>query len=285
MRNRLMTLLFVSLIPTVTVAHTPTCEKLTAEQKTLATKILSDTHPYECCDDTIANCLKGKKVCALAWRLSENVCRRIAQGQNEQTIRRGLSRREWSMRPVRKKSTIDLTNVPFVGSQSAPVVLVEYACVRCPFCAKITPDLHGSIINGSLKDKVRLYFKPFPLRSHEHSKESGLALMAAQSLGKFWPFLLHTYRNFDLFCVDKLNDWAAATGMDPAQFELITLNPKTRKLLVDSKKEGIVNGVDATPTFFINGRKYQGNLSTAELVDVIEEEYDALTGVRFKGSR
>ena len=47
------------------------------------------------------------------------------------------------------------------------------------------------------------------------------------------------------------------------------------------KKEGIVNDVQATPTFFVNGRKYLAELTAEEVVDVLEEEFDKIEGVRY----
>ena len=52
--------------------------------------------------------------------------------------------------------------------------------------------------------------------------------------------------------------------------------------LIEIKKEVIVRGVDATPTFFISGRKYQGELTREELVDVLEEEFNRISGIRYR---
>ncbi len=262
-------------------AQTPTCKGLTGDQKALAKELLESQHPYDCCDDTIAACLKKGPVCDLAYRLSENICRRISKHQDRQEIVRGLSRRARSM-TGRSKANIDLSFVPPAGVASAKVVLVEYACARCPYCSKSTPKMYNAVVKGQLKGKVRLYFKPFPIRSHEFSKESGLGFIAAAKLNRFWEFLLHSYDHFDSFCILKQTDWAEAAGMDRVAFEQAIKDPVTRKLLVDSKKEGIVNKVEATPTFFINGREYVGDLDHEELVDVLQEEYRRIRGFQYR---
>lgn len=284
MSNRLLILfwgLLISLIAGGTEADTPTCKKLSGNDKALAKTILESQHVYDCCDDTIANCLKKKPTCALAYRLSENVCRRILEKQNKATIIRGLSRRARSMMSG-NRAKIDLKGVPTAGDPNAPVRLVEYACPRCPYCSKITPKLYDAIVKGPLKGKVRLSFKTFPIRSHEFTKEAGLGFVAANTLGRFWEFLLYNYKHFDTFCVKKQSDWAEAVGLDRAAFERTVSQPTTYKLLVDSKKEGIINKVDATPTFFINGRKYVGDLNHRELVDVLEEEYEKLQAIHYR---
>ena len=109
-----------------------------------------------------------------------------------------------------------------------------------------------------------------------------MALVAANRLGSFWEFLLYSYERFDAFCVKKLPEWAGAVGLDLEKYQALAVDKGVRDQLVASKKEGIVNRVDATPTFFINGRKYAGELNYDELVDVLEEEFDRVTGVKLR---
>jgi len=181
-----------------------------------------------------------------------------------------------------KKAEIDLKDLPVIGDPGAPVTVVEYACARCPYCSKITPKLYEAITKGALKGKVKLYFKIFPIRGHPYSKETGLGFMAALEMGRFWEFLLLSYERFDVFCVDKQLEWAEDAGMDPAAFKKLVSDPGIRKRVVASKKEGIVNKVEATPTFFINGRKFYGDMNPDEMIDVIEEEYDRVKGIEYR---
>jgi protein-disulfide isomerase len=262
-------------------AQTPTCDAPSESQRALAAKILATEHPYDCCDGTIAACLAREKVCRLAYRLAENVCRRVKADQDEQRIRRALSRRAQSMLTGRK-AVIDLKLAPAAGDDDAPVQIVAYACARCPFCSKVIPALHTKVTRGVLKGKARLHFKTFPIRGHEGSKEGGLALVAAARMGQLWPFLLRLYGRYDFFCPDALSTWAAEAGLDKAEFERLCKDPETLPLLVESKKEGIRNRVLATPTVFLEGRIFLGEPTLEELVDLVEELYDRKTGRRYR---
>lgn len=255
----------------------PSCSKLAGDKQTAARSLLAALHPYDCCDETLARCLQRKRVCRLAYRLADNVCRRVSAGQSASTIKRALSRRARSMLS-RQQAKIDLADAPAVGAASAVVTVVEYACARCPYCAKITPLLHAAVSKGSLKEQVRLVFKAFPIRNHPHSASANLALMAAARLGKFWPFALYSYAHFSSFCPKKQAAWAVAAGLDRAAFEQKLADPSTRKQLIASKKEGLRNKVAVTPTFFINGRMFVGDLQVSELIDVLEEEIDRRKG-------
>jgi len=245
-------------------------------------ELLSSQHPYDCCDDTLINCLKEKPTCRLVIRLANNICWRVAQGQEREKIIRAMSRRARSMLSTGTVAKMDISGFPAAGIKEAPVVLVEYACARCPYCSKVTPEVYNAVIKGPLKEKAKLVFKPFPIRSHPFSKESGLAFMAAAQMGLFWDYVLYFYDRFDDFCVKKQAKWAEAIGMDRKSFETLMVDPEIQKRLLQSKKEGIVNKVGATPTFFINGRKYVGDLNIEELIDVVEEEYERVKGMVYK---
>jgi len=261
------------------------CDRLTEVQRKLSAKIFSTTHPYDCCDETLDRCLAKRKVCKLARRLRDDICRRIVRGQNEKQILNALARRSRSMTPAFKKATFDLRHAPVAGSSAAPVTVVAYACARCPFCSKVVPDLHRVVTRGGLRRKVRLYFRPFPIRGHRGSPEGGLAFIAAARLGKLWPFLLKLYSEYKQFSVEKLPQWAAAVGMARKAFLAQMAARANRKLLINSKKEGLRNGVRATPTLFINGRQYFGDMDRETLLDVLDEEADRVAKRQFCGRK
>ena len=272
MRPGIVLIIVALLIPALALAAP--CQRLNSAQKKIARKIFAATYPYDCCDETLDRCLKQKKVCKLARRLRDDICRRIARNQDPMKIKNALDRRARSMAPVGKKLMADLSGSPAAGAASAPVTVVVYACARCPFCAKVVPDLYRRVTGGGLKGKVKLHFRSFPIRSHAGSKEGGLAFVAAKRLGKGWPFILKLYAEFDKFSVDKLPAWAAAVGLDRAAFVKEMKAGVNIKALVASKKEGLRARVKATPTLFLNGRKYFGDLDPETLLDVLDEEAD-----------
>ena len=264
-----------------TVASATPCGRLNEAQRGIATKVMEATYPYACCDEKLTVCLKQKKVCKVAKRLRDDICRRVGRNQAPKAIKDALARRARSMTTVGKEAKIQLAGLTPAGDAKAPVTVVTYACARCPFCSKILPLLHGMVSTGALKGKAKLYFKAFPIRGHAGSAEGGLAMLAAGKGGKFWPYMLKLYGEFDNFAVDRLGAWAAAVGLDKAAFTAAMKDKATRAALVAAKKEGLRNGVKATPTLFINGRKYHGDLDPETLADVLDEEADQLKGREF----
>jgi len=269
-------------IPRLAAAQTPTCDGLTEARRGVAMAVLKAQHPYDCCDGTIWECLHRKPVCRLAKRLAEDVCRRASAGQSQAEIERELQRRAASMMPGGKSFAIDTAAATPAGDANAPVTAVAYLCARCPFCARLAPALYQSVTAGKLQGKAKLLVRVFPIRSHPHSTEGGLALLAAQDLGKFWEFLLHLYANFDRFDPAKLPDCAAAKGMDRQRFIDLMNSARTRARLVASKKEGVRNNVAATPTLFINGRVYTADLNIVSVEDALAEEWERVTGKKYE---
>ena len=277
MRRTVILLLWVVAGAGLATAQTPGCDSLSGGQRRLAERIMSSEYLYECCDDTISHCLEVTPTCALAVRLAENVCRRVADGQDEGRIRRGLSRRARSMMGGGAIAEVTTEGAPSVGPVDAPVTVVIYACARCPYCSKIIPALHEIVVDGELKQQVRLIFRIFPIKGHEGSTTAGLGFAAAVALDSFWPFMLQAYLHFDEYNPELQVEWAAAVGLDPQTFVDLVAAPQTRMELVASKKEGLANGVEETPTLFINGRQWVGDLELAEIVDAIADEVDRTT--------
>jgi protein-disulfide isomerase len=272
----------VILITTLQVAavsaQTPACDSLDGSKRKLAQQILASEYLYDCSDTTIAQGLDGQPRCNLAWRLAENVCQRIAAGQEESRVRRALSRRARSMLGGGEQVVIDGTDAPVAGDPEAPVEVVVYACARCPYCSRIIPALYHEITKGSLVGQARLMFRTFPIRGHEGSTEGGLAFVAAAEMDSFWEYALLAYNHFDEFEPSLLEPWAAEIGLEADLFAEHLKSPETRASLVASKKEGLANGVEETPTFFISNRLWVGELELEELVDAIGEEAQRIKG-------
>jgi protein-disulfide isomerase len=261
-------------------AQTRDCDAVPADKKTAVNAIFAALHPYDGCDETFARCLLAKPPTPVVLRLASDICRQVTAGAGRKQVEQSLAKRAQSMLPTGPRATIALDATMSAGSATAPVVAAVYACARCPFCKVMVAALHKAVTDGPLAGKVRLYFRPFPLKSHENSTEGGLAMVAAARLGPFWPFTLHMYENFDGFCPKLLPEWAEAVGMDRKAFEREYADSKTRESLVASKQEGLRNKVSATPSIFIDGRPYLYDLTTASVLDVLEEAYEAASAAK-----
>lgn len=272
------TLLMLVTCPGLVRAQTADCDSVPADRKGLVRELFAGLHPYDGCDQTFAECLAAKPPKPVVLRLASDICRQVKAGGDGKQIEHNLAKRAQTMLPSGPRATFALDEAARAGAAQAPIELVVYACSRCPLCKTTVPALYQAVTDGPLAGKARLYFRPFPLKTHAESTEGGLAIMSAAKLGHLWPFVLGLYKNFDSFCPKVLPEWAVAAGMDRTAFETSYADPKTREALVAAKQEGLRNKVNSTPTLFIDGRPYSYHLAKEAIIDVVEEAYEAKTG-------
>lgn len=258
----------------IATAQTPNCDALSQKQQELKREIFASFHPYAACDDTFERCLAKKPLQPVVVRLANDLCRQIKEGKSRQDMQHALAKRAQSMLPTTKPATIIIDENTRAGDPRSPVKAVVYACARCPYCKVLVTALYQEVTKGSLKGKVKIYFRPFPIKSHPGSVEGGLAMISAARLGGFWPLVNKMYERYERFCPKLLPDWAAETGMLKEMFAKEMAEPKTREALVITKQEGLKNKVEATPTLFIDDRKYVYEMKLEPVLDVLNEAYE-----------
>ena len=264
----LIPLLFVS---SLAYAQTSKCDALTGDAAQVAKSVMDSSYLYDCCDETISKCLNKKNVCSLAKRLADETCRLAGNGKSAAEIKHLLDQRSMVMGDVTPAVKIDKPAEFVWGNPNAKVVLSIYLCGRCPYCSRYVPELIHTLENSPIKDSVAINMRLFPIKSHENSTPVALAVAAAAKMGKAWPYLLKVYENFDKFSPELMPEMATEMGLDAAQFNALMQDAKTRDTVVAVKKEGFTNGVESTPTFFLNGRKIQSAFETDLIIGMLEE--------------
>ena len=154
------------------------------------------------------------------------------------------------------------------GPADAPVTVMEYGDYECPYCRGAARDVHEML--ARYPGTVRFVFRNFPITQlHPHAGQAAEAAEAAGAQGKFWPMyerLLHPSSRLDL---DSLLDDAADLGLDVGRFrDEVTGQAHAAKVERDVQ-EGIRDGVNATPKFYVNGERIDGKLPLEGLEDAI----------------
>ena len=150
------------------------------------------------------------------------------------------------------------------GNDDAPVTLVEYADYQCPYCGAAYPVIKR--LQKSLRKKLRFVFRNFPLtESHPYALVAAQAAEAAALQGKFWEMHNMIFENQEALDPEILPVWADKIGLDVNQFVKAVNEGKVTKRIEEDYAGGEESGVDGTPSFFINGTRYDG-----------EDDYDSL---------
>ena len=246
---------------------------LDAAQKRRVESILGSAANTRGCRGTLASCLAAGD--QTARRHAGFVARMVRKGKPDDVIKTGIADRAASAFPD-EIMTIDVADHPLNGNARAKVVLVEYACFECPFCAHIAPRL--AKLKDTFADKIAHYYKFFPVRSHSRGVQSALAGLAAHRQGKFWKMYDLMFAGRTDLSDDDILEYASRAGLDIARFKTAIADTASMKYIEKDKLEGMRLGVDGTPTFFVNGKLYRGLADFDELVDRLGEEIDIVEG-------
>jgi protein-disulfide isomerase len=160
------------------------------------------------------------------------------------------------------------------GLADAAVTVLEYGDYECPYCRGAARDVHTLL--DHYPDRVRFVFRNFPIpQIHPHAVQAAEAAEAAASQGMFWEMyglLLQTSSHLD---TDSLVSYAGLLGLDVARFRSDLASHAYAARIEGDMQEGIRNGVNATPKFYVNGERIDGKFPLEGLVDAVRRAVTA----------
>jgi protein-disulfide isomerase len=161
-----------------------------------------------------------------------------------------------------------------LGKPDAPITVIEYVSLTCPHCANFHKSVFPQVKKAYIDTgKVRFIVREFPI-----GRTSGNAAIANRcaSEDKYF-FLLGQFLSRQPEWVsqevrpDAIYAIAKASGMTRVAFDKCLSNQAIIDGLTEVKQRGRQFGVIGTPTFFINGRKVQGEVTFDEIKAMIEQ--------------
>ncbi len=164
-----------------------------------------------------------------------------------------------------------------LGPSNAPVMLVEYGDFECPHCGRAHPIVQG--VRRFMGEQLRFVYRHFPLtEAHPHAQSAAEASESAGAQGRFWEMHDILFGNQHALEDEDLIMYAARIGVDAQRVAQELAAGTWTKKVRDDFRSGVRSGVNGTPTFFINGVRYDGNWGdAAEFVQVLT---DAATQVQ-----
>jgi protein-disulfide isomerase len=170
------------------------------------------------------------------------------------------------------------------GRADAPVTLVEYGDYQCQQCGRAHYIV--DIVLGELGDNVRYVFRNFP-DSSVHP-DAQMAAEAAESVAAragedaFWAMHDMLMENQDALSVDDLLAYAEAAGADSAAVAEDLSSGAARARVSDDRLSGERSGVPDTPTFFVNGVRFEGDWNDPDAFTLaLDEAARATDGDRY----
>lgn len=146
-----------------------------------------------------------------------------------------------------------------IGSDLAPVVIIEFSDFQCPFCRKFFTESYQNIKKDYIDTgKVQLVYRDFPLSFHPAAQKSAEAAECAADQGKGWEMHDKMYleqaklgSGTVQYTAEDMKKWASEIGLNAAAFNECLDSGKYAGEVQKDMSDGSANGVRGTPAFII----------------------------------
>ena len=168
-------------------------------------------------------------------------------------------------------------NDPTVGAADAPVTVIQFAEYQCGFCQAVTPTVRK--LQADYDGKVRFVFKDFPLSGHGRAIPAAIAARCAGEQGSYWEMNKILLENQRHLSDADIAGYAEGLGFEMEAFQACTRSGKYETAIYEDLEQGRLAGVEATPTFFVNGVLVAGAQPYNLFAGLIDRELAAHSGL------
>jgi protein-disulfide isomerase len=161
-------------------------------------------------------------------------------------------------------------NDHILGDEHAPITLVEYGDFECPHCGHAHPIVKA--IQSDFGKRLRFAYRHFPLSQiHPHAESAAETAEFAGAHGRFWEMHELLFENQDRLGLPLYLESAAALGLSVPDLRNAIATEEFAPKVRSDFMGGVRSGVNGTPTFFVNGYRYDGPV---ELLEETLQEVD-----------
>jgi protein-disulfide isomerase len=163
---------------------------------------------------------------------------------------------------------VDRSRDHLLGPETARVTLLEYGDFECPYCG-MAHAVTKEVVR-ILGNELRFAYRHFPLtQAHPHA---GLAAEAAEAAGaqeRFWPMHDLLFQNQHSLRLPDLLVYAEMLDLDLDRFGADLQQHVHAPRVREDFMSGIRSGVNGTPTFFIDGVRYNASWDLESLLQAL----------------
>jgi NhaA family Na+:H+ antiporter len=170
-------------------------------------------------------------------------------------------------RPAALSPPVDEGRDHVLGERGADITLVEYGSYACPFCHaahEVIADLRDRF-----GDRMRYVFRHLPIQSSEAVPAAELAEFAEETGGRFWVAHDTLMRRGPTFAPGELDEIARELGLPPRDEAHAAAARAAAARVEEDARSARRSGAHHTPTFFINGRRYEGAWDEGALAEAM----------------
>ena len=152
---------------------------------------------------------------------------------------------------------VDPSRDHVLGPGQAPITLVEYGSYDCPYCRAANEEV--AKLRDRFGERMRYVFRQRPVTGSKLARRAAELAESAPSEERFWDAHVALMTRSTALSEEDLSAVAAlvATGGEGAAAKDDS-EARARRRVVEDRASADASGVSMTPTFFINGRRYDG---------------------------
>lgn len=163
-------------------------------------------------------------------------------------------------------------DAPGKGAVDAPVHVVEFSNFPCPFCGRLAESLDR--LHAEYGEDVRIEFRHFPMDNQEHGHRSARAAYCADEQDAFWSMHDELFAHAPAHSPEDLRRYADGVGLDRNAFDECIDSARARAYVDRDVAAAAELGIRGTPTFFVNGQRFQGALPYEVLEEIVVKALD-----------
>lgn len=167
-----------------------------------------------------------------------------------------------------------------MGPETASVTLVEYGDYECPYCRAAVPIV--TELQALLGEQLRFVFRHFPVTNvHPHAERAAEAAEAAGAQGRFWDMHAYLFEHHDVLDREHLVRHAADLGLDAERVRQELAGHLYADRVREDFASALESGVEGTPTFFLDGVRYDEPVGLQQLLTAIRLAHPELPSEGF----
>jgi len=140
---------------------------------------------------------------------------------------------------------------PVIGSPKAPVSVVAFLDLQCPYCARVYPTLQQLL--AKYPNDVKLIIKHYPLPMHRFAEKAAQAVLAADKQKKYDALLEVLFANFNKLNDQTIAQYAQEAGLDMKKYNKDMADAAVAAIIAADKQLAQQLKVRAVPTLFVDG--------------------------------
>jgi protein-disulfide isomerase len=197
------------------------------------------------------------------------------------TLAAGCASRVTDPTPPAAATSTEVADPRILGSSDAPVMIVEFTDLQCPYCARFSnntwPRLKREYVDTG---KLRFATRDLPLPFHAYALPAAIAARCAGQQGRFWEFREALFRDQASLSAEPYAGLAQSLGLDPGKFADCRADPAIAREVQADSALAAASGIHSTPSFVI-GRVVDGAfngeiLSGAQPFETFQARIDLL---------